>query len=88
MRSGQLAYDGTTYRLSAPAIAALVAGGIIVPDPMNADRFDLVASHLIEEVEPFAVFDGFQAGDDARGEGPNEGTRRLIVATHRDGQGP
>ncbi|MFI5258990.1 MAG: hypothetical protein ACHQ01_05190 [Candidatus Limnocylindrales bacterium] len=55
---------------------------------MNREQFELVASHLIEEVEAFAVFDGVRSGDDARGEGPNEGRRRLIVATHRDGQGP
>lgn len=88
MRSGRLTYDGTTYRLDASAVADLLARGIIVPDPMNRDQFELVASHLIEEVEPFALFDGFRAGDDARGERPIEGKRRLIVATHRDGQGP
>lgn len=86
MRTGHLTYDGTTYRLDASAIVDLLARGIIVPDPMNIGSFELVASHLIEEVAPLAAFEGFQAGTEARGESTGR-QRRIIVATHRDGQG-
>lgn len=89
MANGRLTYDGTTYDLPADAVADLLARGVIVRDELHADQFELSREHVIAEVEPFAIFDGYVAGDDARGESSVEGRRRLFAVSfqHRDGQG-
>ncbi len=89
MKSGQLTYDGTTYRLDAGAVAELLGRGVIVADPMSPGRYDLSPDHLIEEVESVASFGGFVSGDVARGEDDPGRLRRVIAVAfqHRDGQG-
>ncbi len=90
MGNGRLTYDGTTYVLDSRAVPDLVARGVIVPDGRNENQFELSPAHLVEELEPFAAFAGFESGDAARGETERDGKRRLFSMSfqyHRDGQG-
>jgi hypothetical protein len=89
MKPGHLTYNGTAYRLDEAAVADLMTRGVIRPDPMTEGQFELSSDHLIEEVEAGATFEGFQTGDDARGESAVIGRRRLfgVSLQHRDGQG-
>ncbi|HYM85010.1 MAG TPA: hypothetical protein VEY67_12765 [Candidatus Dormibacteraeota bacterium] len=90
MRTAELTYDGTTYRLAEAAVDDLVARGVILPDPLNAGRYDLSAEHLIDEVVPLATFESYASGEDAR-EGSRDDAaarlRELSLQYHRDGQG-
>lgn len=86
---GHLTYNGTTYRLDETGLADLLSRGVIRPDPMTRGQFELASDHLIEEVEASATVEGFQTGDDGRGEPGVIGKRGLLKVgfQHRDGQG-
>jgi hypothetical protein len=50
----KLIYNGTTYDLSAEAVADLVARGVIKRDESSGSDFVLAPEHLIEEVDSVA----------------------------------
>ncbi|HET9682187.1 MAG TPA: hypothetical protein VFP19_09125 [Candidatus Limnocylindrales bacterium] len=88
MRAGRLSYDGTTYTLSVEDVERLLGRGLIVPDAMSRDSYDLAPEHLIEELGDLLVVSR-RTGADARGEGTDVGRQRMIAVRfmHRDGQG-
>lgn len=88
MRPGRLSYNGATYTLSGEDAEALLGRGLIVPDPMSRDSYELAPEHLIEELGDLLVVSR-QTGADARGEGTDLGRQRMIAVRfmHRDGQG-
>ncbi len=89
MKDGRLSYDGTTYRIAADELARLLAGGVIVADPMMPGAYELARDHLIEEIGGDTIVVSRQTGADARGEGTDTGRQRMIAVRymHRDGQG-
>jgi hypothetical protein len=89
MRDGILSYDGTVYRLAAAELGRMLASGVIRPDPMVRDAYELAPEHLIEELSDGSLVVSRQTGAEARGEGTDLGRQRMIAVRfmHRDGQG-
>ena len=89
MGLGRLSYNGATYTLSAKDVERLLSHGVIIPDPMSPEAYELAPEHLIDELGEDVLVVSRTSGAEARGEGTDLGRQRMIAVRfmHRDGQG-